>query len=254
MSQPAATQPPRERDRVVAVEAALDPVGGADAHRHRLLGRPHRAAGGEHLEREASRGRAPYSSSRTLVSGDRKRREQVAVRHVELEQVEAGRVGAPCRRHELVAHRVHVRARHLARHLADARQVRQRRRRDQRPVALRQRLVLALPQQLRRALAARVAELRADRRARVRVHEVDDPLPRGGVLVAVQAAAAGRDPPVRATCRSSRSSPGPAPPIARAPRWTRWKSPGVPSTERVHVHRRDHDAVGRAPGRAAGTA
>src|SRR4051795_11580371 len=23
----------------------------------------------------------------------------------------------------------------------------------------------------------------------------------------------------------------PAPPIARAPRWTRWKSPGVPSTE-----------------------
>ncbi len=46
-----------------------------------------------------------------------------------------------------------------------ARQVRQRRRRDQRPVALVERLVLALPQQLRRALAARVPELAADRRA-----------------------------------------------------------------------------------------
>ena len=42
----------------------------------------------------------------------------------------------------------------------------------------------------------------------------------------------------------------PAPPSARAPRWTRWKSFGVPSIGAVHVHRRDHDAVLRASSRA----
>ena len=47
----------------------------------------------------------------------------------------------------------------------------------------------------------------------------------------VQPAAAGRDPPVGATCRSSRSSPARRRRSPRAPRWTRWKSPGVPSTD-----------------------
>ena len=168
MSQPAPAQQARERDRVVVREAAVAPVVGRDADGHRPLLRPHGAAGGEDLEREA---RAVLERAAVLVGAHvrqrrQERRQQVAVRHVDLEEVEPGRGRAPGRGHEVVAHRVHVGARHLARDLVDAGAVGQRGRREQRPVALVERLVLGLPHELRRALAPRVPELAADLRVR----------------------------------------------------------------------------------------
>ena len=112
----------------------------------------------------------------------------------------------------------------------------------------RQRLVLALPHQLRRALAARVAELGADPGVAVGVHEVDDPRPRGRVLVRVEAAAAGRDPPfARDADHLRHHQPGAADP-ARA------EVDEVEVARRavargVHVHRRDDHAVASSSSR-----
>ncbi len=70
--------------------------------------------------------------------------------------------------------------------------------REQRPVPLRQRRVHLLPAELRRALAAGMADLRADLRVRLGVHEIDDALPGALVLRRIEAGAAGRDAPFRA--------------------------------------------------------
>ena len=43
---------PGDLDRIVGGVAALDPVSGGDAYRHRLAGRPSRANGVEHFQRE----------------------------------------------------------------------------------------------------------------------------------------------------------------------------------------------------------
>ena len=164
MSQPAALQPARERDRVVAVEAAVDPVHRADAHGHRLLVRPHGAARREHLERELRAVLARTRPRARSVSGDRNDEQQVAVGHVELEQVESRR-GRPLASPRRTARARRPCPRASSRAASGGRaSARDRRRRDQRPVALVERLVVALPHQLRRALAAGVSELRADRR------------------------------------------------------------------------------------------
>ena len=84
----------------------------------------------------------------------------------------------------------HVAPGHGARDLRDPREVLRLRRRDQRPVAVGQGLVLPLPHQLRRALAAGVADLRADAGAAVGVHEVDDALPRSLMLRRIHSRAA----------------------------------------------------------------
>ncbi len=73
----------------------------------------------------------------------------------------------------------------------------QRRRRDDRPAALRKRLVDALPHQLGRALAPGMAELQAELRRRIGVHEIDDALPRRFLRVGIEPGAAGRDARVR---------------------------------------------------------
>ncbi len=91
----------------------------------------------------------------------------------------------------------------------------------------------------RRALGAGMAELQADLRVRccactkstMRFHAAR-------LLVAVQARAAGRDARVGRTRRSFRSSRAPAPPIARAPRCTRW------IVARAGRPRREYCAIG----------
>ena len=99
------------------------------------------------------------------------------MRHVQLEHVEAGRFGVPGGAHEIVPDPVHVGAVHLARRLR-FRLVGKRRRRDQIPVAGFQRVVHALPAELRRALAPRMAELHAKLGAGLRVAEIHDALER----------------------------------------------------------------------------
>jgi hypothetical protein len=111
---------------------------------------------------------------------------------VQLRHVEAGALTALDRLDEIRDHRLHVGARHGARHLA-VRIVGQRRSRDNRPGALLERLVHAFPHQLGRALAARMAELERELRRRIGVHEVDDALPGGFLCVGVDAGAAGGD-------------------------------------------------------------
>ena len=136
----------------------------------------------------------------------------------------------------------HVGTRHLARHLA-VREVRQRRCRDQRPAALRQRLVDALPHQLGRALAARMAELQAEFRRRVGVHEIDDALPRRLVRVGVEAGAAVGDARERRHAHHlGEDQPGAA---DRAAAEMHEMPVGRRAVDRrVLVHRRDHHPVG----------
>ena len=163
------------------------------------------------------------------------------MRAVQLEQIEPGVDGAPRRPHEVADDVVHVGERHLARDLI-GRRVGDRGGSDQRPIAARQRLVDPVPDQLRRSLASAVAELRANRCLAVLVGEPDDPPPRGDVLVAVHAAASGRDPPLRRDTDH----------LAHHQRRTT-ERPGAevhemevarrPVDRRVHVHRRDDHPV-----------
>ena len=124
--------------------------------------------------------------------------------------------------------------------------------RDQFPIAGIERLVHALPAQLRRSLQAGMAELQADLRRRLAVHEVDDALPGMHLRVRVQPAQPGVMRPCGVTQVISVNT-RPAPPSARAPRCTRWKSFGMPS-----AHCRSPSATPRrgsqAAYRAAGTA
>ena len=107
-----------------------------------------------------------------------------------LEHVEPCSLPALRRRHEIGDDLVHVGPRHLPRHRA-VREIRKRRSRNNRPAPLLQRLVDSFPHQLGPAFAAGMAELQAEFGLRLRVHEIDDALPRGFVRVVVDAGAAG---------------------------------------------------------------
>ena len=107
------------------------PVGGRDPHAHRPVRGPHRPHRGEDLQREAQ---PVLERAAVLVGapvGQRRdeRRQQVAVRAVQFEQVEAG-VGRCAGRRRRTASRIAASsaARQLARHLVHARPVGQRRR------------------------------------------------------------------------------------------------------------------------------
>ncbi len=100
---------------------------------------------------------------------------------MQFEHVEAGQLGQLCRRDEIIPHGVHVTALHRTRHLA-VRQIRDRRGRDQRPIAVFQGLVDALPHQTGRSLASDMRELDADLRRAVLVNEINDPTPCRRVL------------------------------------------------------------------------
>ena len=196
-----------------------------------LCRRPDSAHRVEDLERKAH---AVLQRPAVLVAaevGERRdeAREQVAVRHVDLQHVEAGRFGHAGRAHELVAHAVHVGAVHLPGHLA-VREVRQRRGGDQRPVALGQRLVVALPQSSRGAFAPGVAELQGDLGPGVRVDEIHDALPGRHVLGLVHARAPGGDAAFAADVGHLGDDQRPRRRWRGEPRCTRCQSSGVPSS------------------------
>ena len=104
----------RDLDRVVRRDAALDPVVRRDAHRDRQLLRPDLAHRLEHLERIAQPVRQRAAVLVGALVGERRDegRQQVAVRAVQLEPVEAGLGGVAGGADEVVAHAVHVGARH----------------------------------------------------------------------------------------------------------------------------------------------
>ena len=164
------------------------------------------------------------------------------MRAVQLEQVETGPLAGHRGGDELRLDLLHLGDRQLARHLVQPGQVRDRRRRAHLPVALVERLVDALPHQLGRALAARVAELKPDLRGRVLVHECRDPPPRGFVLACVQAGAARGDPAFGRHADHLGHHQGCA---ARrlAAEVHQMKVGRRAVLGRVHVHRRDDDAV-----------
>ena len=167
MSQPRACSARAKRDGVVAVEAAGHPVRRRDPHA--TSASPPATPRARRRRPRAGTASGSRASRRTrrcarLVSGERKRRQQVAVRHVQLEQVEARRSAhAGPRATNSRAHRVHVGAGHLARHLAVRRGTEAATGAMTAQLPVVERLVDALPHQLRRALAAGVAEL--DRRS-----------------------------------------------------------------------------------------
>ena len=122
------------------------PIIGGDADRHRPVAWPGGAHRREHLERKAQ---AVLQAAAIFVgAGVLQRRdepgEQVAVRGVELDHVEAGVEVHAHGGDELVAHQVHVGARHGSRNLVDGRP-RDVARRDDRPVARVERDVIAFP-------------------------------------------------------------------------------------------------------------
>ena len=131
----------------------------------------------------------------------------------------------------------------LARHLV-ARRVRDRRRTDDRPVPLVERLVHALPHELGRAL--RPACARAAGRSSRRVHSWTKSTMRFHARDVLRDGTCRVQPgemrPSRVTQVISVKT-SPAPPSARAPRCTRWKSLGSAVDRAVHIHRRDDNAV-----------
>src|SRR5690348_5396218 len=119
-------------------------------------------------------------------------RQEIAVRHVELEHVEARRVRELGGADVLPEYGGEVLLLHRPRHLRD-RQVGQRRGRHERPVALVERQVDTFPEELRRPLSPGVTELRGDLRARVAVDELDDPPPIRHLLLVPEPRAARRE-------------------------------------------------------------
>ena len=192
-------EPARKLHGLLRRHAAVGPVGGRDLHRDRPGGGPHGAHGVEDgqrvaqaiVERPAVRVGARVGQRRD------ERRQQVAVGHVQLEHVEARGLRHRRRLDEVSLHALHVGAVHRLRDLA-VREVRDRRRRDQRPVPLGQRLVDTFPQPARGALAPGVGELKRDPRRRMRVNEIHDALPRRHVLGLVHPRAARADPALAA--------------------------------------------------------
>src|SRR5207302_8568559 len=114
------------------------------------------------------------------------RRQQIAVRAMQLEPVESA-FGTPSRpADELRFDTLHVIASHRARDLI-ARTVADGRRRDQGPVGGRQRFIRFLPAKLRRSLGAGVTQLQRYLRRCTRMNIVDDAFPRAAMLVLVEA-------------------------------------------------------------------
>ena len=194
------------RHRLHRRDAAIThPVIRGDAHGYRLLRRPHLADSLKDGEREAQAVLQRAAVGVIAAVGERRDegREQVAVGAVQLQHVEAGAIAHLGGAHELGLHDRHVGDRHLAWSLV-LRRPRDRRRRQDLPVAAVQRRVHLLPTELGGALGSRVAELESDLRLSLGVDEIDDALPGRLVLERVHAGATRRDARLRATRKSSR--------------------------------------------------
>jgi hypothetical protein len=182
------------------VPAALDPVGGRDAHAHHHLRRYRRADRIEHLQREAH---AVLERAAVVVGalvGQRRQElvQQIAMGAVDLDRVQAQRIGAARGGHEAFLHALQAGGIQRQRH-GLALRMRHVRRGDGLPAALaiRRDVGAALPRHFAGGLAAGVAELDRDLDRRVLAHGVDDRLQRRRVLVGPQAQVVGRDASLR---------------------------------------------------------
>ena len=165
------------------------------------------------------------------------------MRQVQLEQVEPGGVRHAGGADEVGRHLVHVAPGHLPGRLVVG-PVGDGRRRDQRPVPLGQRLVLAFPQHAGRAFPAGVRELDADLGLALAVHELHDPLPPGDVRREIHPGASGRDPALAAHVgHLGHHQPG----AADRPAAEVHQVPVVrqPVVRPVLAHRGHHDPVGQ---------
>ena len=144
--------------------------------------------------------------------------QQIAVRHVHFDEIEAGFLSSSVLRTKS-ARTASIIARSMPADV-DCAENGAGRWRDDRPGFRRgQRLAVALPQQAGRGFAAGVTELHADLGAAVTMDEVDDAAPGWRMLGLVESGAAGVMRPSRLTSVISAMT-SPAPPIARLPRCT----------------------------------
>ena len=230
-------------DRLVRRESVAQPVGCRDADGHRAVRRPLCSHRTEHLDRIAQPvgGRAAVLVAPPIADGCEKAREQIAVRGVQLEHVEAGVDGHSCRAHEVVAHVVHVGPGHGARH-GQRRRVRQRGGTNGWPRALTEGKILSFPWKLRGPFAARVSELETDLCRRPFVHEVHHAAPVRSVLRRVHPCAAQRDARLRRHTHHFRHDE------CRAAEGACTEVDEVEVIRcavacAVHVHGREHDAI-----------
>jgi hypothetical protein len=123
------------------------------------------------------------------------------VRKVKFQHVEVRFEGIPGRLNELRQDEIHVLPRHRPRSLADVLEVWQRRRRQQRPIIRLERIIHALPAELRRTLAARMSDLQAELGAGLRMHELDNAPPCVALRGIPKSRASGRDTAMRRDAR-----------------------------------------------------
>ncbi len=242
---PARLQFQRERNRILERPAAVHPVGGGNARAERALARPRRAHRVEDFQRKAH-ATATVAAVR-IIAPVRERREelvqQIAVREVQLERVDADRFRAPRGGDECLLHPHETRGiERGGRRFACG--MRNRRRRDGRPSARGRRdQRAAFPRALRRALPAGVRELQGDCHRRclpARARKAVAQCAFRGVVV--QAEASWRDASIgrhrsgldrhHARPRKQHLSPVNEVPVRRAA-----------FVGRVLAHRRDDDAV-----------
>ena len=171
--------------------------------------------------------------------------QQIAVRGVDLDAVEAEPCGALGRTGEVVAHLLQARVVERDRRLL-ARRMRHGRRRHRLPRArlAERHLQAAVPRRTARRLAAGVRQLHAELDRRVRAHRAEHACQRLFVVVRVEAEIAGRDAPFgrdrrglddqQARAREREVAEMDQVPVARRP-----------FARRVLAHRRDDDAVGQ---------
>ena len=247
MNRRAATRLQRMRQcqRALDRPAAGHPVGGGDAHPHRLVGGECGAHRVEHFERETHS--VLQAAAVGVVARIRDRRQelvqQVTVGGVDFDAVQAEACGTIRRGNEIIAdavHRIDV-ERHRRGFAVD---VRQRGRRHRLPAARRvgADLRAAVPRLLARALAAGVGELDRQRHRRIRAHRGQHPRQRGFVGVVVKAQATRRD------AADGRGGGGFEDQQPRARECKVAEVDEVPVgraavLRRVLAHRRDHDPV-----------
>src|SRR5438105_6570272 len=177
-----------------AVSGVAQPIGGRNAHRHRLLVRPRAPHRGEPRQRKPQ---TVFDLSTVGVGTPvhRRRKEggkQITVCGVQLDHVEAASGSATRRGNEIRDDSLHVVFVHCARYLVLGRP-RNRRWRNQLPVAGIERFVLTFPRHLGRALWPRMPELQRNLRVAMPVHEIDNARPGPLMGVVVQSSTARRD-------------------------------------------------------------